>query len=39
VNVESTPGVGTTFTLRFPFSGKPAMPEGDSQIRAQASNR
>jgi PAS domain S-box-containing protein len=39
VNVESTPGVGTTFTLRFPFSGKPAMSEGDSQIRAQASNR
>ncbi len=39
LNVESTPGVGTTFTLRFPFAGKPAMPAGDARVRTQASNR
>jgi PAS domain S-box-containing protein len=38
VNVESTPGVGTTFTLRFPFAGKLAIPAGEPRSRAQASN-
>ncbi len=37
VNVESTPGMGTTFTLRFPFAGKPSVPA--EELRAQASNR
>jgi two-component system cell cycle sensor histidine kinase/response regulator CckA len=39
VNVESTPGVGTTFTLRFPFAGKPAIPAAEPKIRVQPSNR
>jgi signal transduction histidine kinase len=39
VNVESTPGAGTTFTLRFPFAGKPAVTAELSAARAQASKR
>ena len=39
VNVESTPGLGTTFTLRFPFAGKPAVPAGEPEVRVQASKR
>lgn len=39
VNVESSPGVGTTFTLRFPLAGTPRSQVGTAQIgTAQASN-
>jgi signal transduction histidine kinase len=39
VNVESSPGVGTTFTLRFPLAGTLRAQVGTAQAStAQASN-